>query len=52
MDMYEGYHFGGMHLVWWIIWAILLFWVFALPYRVPGQRMKTETPLTILKKRC
>ncbi len=51
MNMYEGYHFLGMHLVWWFIWIILLFWVFALPYNVPGQRSKKETPLDILKKR-
>jgi putative membrane protein len=50
MHMYEGYHVWGMHLVWWFIWGVLLFWVFATPYDVPGQRKK-NSPLDILKKR-
>ncbi|MEO8086537.1 MAG: SHOCT domain-containing protein, partial [Bacteroidota bacterium] len=29
---YEGYHFWGMHLTWWFIWLVLLFWIFATPY--------------------
>jgi len=48
---YENYHFWGMHLVWWIVWMILLFWVFATPYDIPGQRIRKDTPLHILKKR-
>jgi len=40
-----------MHLVWWIIWGIFIFWIFAIPYDIPGQRNKKETPLEILKKR-
>jgi putative membrane protein len=51
MDMYEGYHFYGMHLFWWFIWVVLLFWIFALPYNIPGQRSKKETPLDLLNKR-
>jgi putative membrane protein len=49
---YNGYHFFGMHLIWWIIWIILIFWIFALPYRIPGQRyyMK-DSPLDILQRR-
>lgn len=24
---YDGYHFAGMHLLWWIFWILLLiFW--------------------------
>lgn len=46
---YEGYHFWGMHLVWWILWIILLFWIFAIPTDIPGQRNKKETPLDTLK---
>lgn len=49
--MYDGYHFWGMHLTWWFIWVILLFWIFAIPYNIPGQRMKKDSPLDILKKR-
>ena len=48
---YNGYYFGGMHLVWWFIWIMLIFWIFATPYRIPGERMKKDTPLDILKKR-
>ena len=33
--LYDGYHFWGMHL----------------PYNIPGQRMKKDSPLDILKKR-
>jgi putative membrane protein len=51
MHFYEGQHFGGMHLVWWIIWVILIFWIFATPYRIPGQRSRKDTPLDILQKR-
>lgn len=51
MEMYEGYHFGGMHFLWWVFWVVLLFWIFATPYDIPGQRAKKDTPLEILKKR-
>lgn len=51
MEMYEGYHFWGMHLVWWFVWMIFIFWIFAIPYNIPGQRSKRDTPLDILKKR-
>jgi putative membrane protein len=49
--LYDGYHFWGMHLIWWIVWLILLFWIFAIPYNIPGQRIKKESPLDILKRR-
>jgi putative membrane protein len=51
MNMYDGFHFGGMHLIWWFVWMILLFWIFATPYDIPGQREKRVSPLDILKKR-
>lgn len=51
MYTYEGYHFGGMHFFWWIVWALILVWVFATPYKIPGQRFKIDTPLDLLKKR-
>lgn len=47
--MYSNY--GGMNLVWWFVWGVLLFWIFLTPYNVPGQRTKKETPIDILKKR-
>lgn len=49
--MYNGYYFGGMHFIWWILWLLLLFWIFFLPYRIPGERNKKDSPLDILKKR-
>jgi len=49
--MYEGYHFWGMHLVWWFIWFLFIFWIFATPYDIPGRRMNKESPLDILKRR-
>jgi putative membrane protein len=44
-------HFFGMNFIWWFIWVILLIWIFATPYNIPGQRIKKETPLDLLKKR-
>lgn len=49
--MYNGYHFWGMHLIWWFLWLILLFWIFFTPYDVPGKRRKKDSPLDILQKR-
>lgn len=49
--MYYEHHFWGMHLLWWIFWIILILWIFATPYEIPGQRTKNETPMDILKKR-
>jgi putative membrane protein len=49
--LYDGYHFWGMHLFWWFIWIVLVFWIFATPYDIPGQRKKQNTPFDILKKR-
>lgn len=48
---YNDYHFWGMHLVWWFVWVIAIFWIFVTPYNIPGQRMKKNSPLDILKKR-
>ena len=48
---YNGYHFWGMHLLWWSFWGLWLFWIFATPYDIPGQRRRAETPFDILKKR-
>lgn len=51
MHMYEGYHFGGMHLIWWIIWVGFIFWIFATSWDIPGQMKKKNFPLDILQKR-
>jgi len=40
-----------MGFIWWILWIFLLFWIFAIPYDIPGQRMKKDGPLDILKRR-
>ncbi len=49
--LYDGYHFWGMHLVWWFLWGMFIFWIFAVPYPIPGQRFQSDSPLEILKKR-
>ena len=49
--MYNGYHFWGMHLIWWFIWVSFIFWIFATPYDIPGQMKRKDSPLDILKKR-
>ena len=48
---YNGYHFWGMHLVWWFLWGSFIFWIFVLPYPIPGQRFQSDSHLEILKKR-
>ena len=49
--MFYNYYFGGMALVWWAVWMIMIIWIFATPYNGPFQRHKKETALDILKKR-
>ena len=51
MDLYNGYNFGGMHLIWWMIWMVFIFWVFFTPWYIPGNRRKRDSPLGILRKR-
>ena len=43
-------NFWGMDFLWWFVWIILLFWIFAVPYDIPGQRNKKDSPLNILQK--
>lgn len=50
MMNYNDYYLG-MSAIWWIIWLVLLFWIFAVPYDIPGQRRRKDSPLEILKKR-
>lgn len=49
--MFYNNNILGMDLIWWFVWLILLFWIFATPYDIPGQRNKKDSPLDILKKR-
>ncbi|MEO6632653.1 MAG: SHOCT domain-containing protein [Mucilaginibacter sp.] len=44
-------NFGGMNFVWWIIWMVMILWIFATPYNIPGQRTRKDSPLDILNKR-
>jgi putative membrane protein len=48
---YDGYQFWGMHLLWWFIWISFIFWVFATPYDIPGQRKRKDSAMDILQKR-
>lgn len=48
--IYDNYNFGGMHLAWWFVWIVLIIWIFATPYDIPGQRKKKESNLSILQK--
>jgi putative membrane protein len=50
MHYYNG-NFGGMHLIWWIIWMGLIIWIFFIPMDIPYQKSKRENPLDILKNR-
>ena len=47
---YNNYHWG-MNLIWWFVWLSFLFWIFATPYDIPGQRKKKDSPLDILRQR-
>lgn len=51
MNYFENYEYFGMHFIWWILWILFFIWIFATPYNIPGQRMKKDTPLDLLKKR-
>jgi len=46
----ENYYWG-MHGFWWLAWFILMFWIFATPYDIPGQRRRKDSPYDILRKR-
>lgn len=45
---YDGYHFWGMHIIWWIIWILFIIWIFATPW---GYRPAGDTSYDILRKR-
>lgn len=49
--MFYNNYYWGMHFGWWFIWVIMLFWIFATPYDIPGQRRKKDSPFDILRKR-
>jgi len=47
---YNGYPYWGMDIIWWFIWFVFLFWIFATPYPVPFERRKKESARDILDK--
>lgn len=49
--MYYENIYLGMNIIWWAIWILLLFWIFAIPYDIPGQRRKKDTAFEMLQKR-
>jgi putative membrane protein len=49
--MFYNNNFWGMDIIWWIIWMVMIFWIFATPYDIPGQRKRKDGPLDILQKR-
>lgn len=49
--MYDGYHFWGMPLFWWVFWLFLLVLVFGWFKPVPKRRIRRDSPLDILQKR-
>ncbi|WP_018344208.1 SHOCT domain-containing protein [Cytophaga aurantiaca] len=48
---YDGYHLAGMHLFWWFVWLLFIFWMFASPYSIMGYRMLKYSSMDILKRR-
>lgn len=48
--MFSNSNFWGMNLIWWILWAAMLAWIFIIPYDIPGQRKKKIHPLISCKK--
>ncbi|MEQ9221205.1 MAG: SHOCT domain-containing protein [Cyclobacteriaceae bacterium] len=49
--MMHDWYFGGMHWIWWILWLILMFWIFLIPYPTPGQRRSKDKAMEALRER-
>jgi putative membrane protein len=49
--MFYYNYFWGMDFIWWFLWIMMLVWIFAIPYDIPGQRNKTIGPLEALQRR-
>lgn len=51
MEFYEGYHFWGMHIWWWVFWIVLVIVAIyswrSKPRDLPGD----ASPLEILQRR-
>jgi putative membrane protein len=40
-----------MHFIWWLVSGAFIFWIYAIPYKIPGKRAKKDSPLDMLKMR-
>jgi putative membrane protein len=49
--MFYYNYFWGMDFIWWFLWIIMLVWIFAIPYDIPGQRNRAISPLDALQRR-
>ena len=49
--MMNNNSFWGMNMIWWFLWLVMIFLIFATPYDIPGQRRKKYSPLNLLQKR-
>ncbi len=36
--LYNGYHFMGMHMLWWVFWFVVISGAFAMYEAVPRRR--------------
>jgi putative membrane protein len=49
--MNESYHIWGIHLVYWSLAGMFIFWIFAIPRYLSFQQKKRGPDLDILNKR-
>ena len=49
--MFYTESYWGMNFVWWFIWLVFIFWIFAIPYDIPGQRRQKDSSFDILRRR-
>jgi len=49
--MFYYNYFWGMDFIWWFFLGVLLVWIFAIPYDIPGQRNRRPGPLDALQRR-
>lgn len=47
--MFYYNNYWGMNSIWWFVWIMLFIWIFAIPFNIPGQRFKKDSPLDILQ---
>ena len=49
--MFYYNNFWGMDFIWWFLMGLVLVWIFAVPYDIPGQRNRSVNPLLALQRR-